>query len=55
MQVSAQHGHVDGLLNVAGIIQEFVHFTQLDLGEMRKVMDVNFWALCTRSRHSCRT
>lgn len=43
MQVSAQHGHVDGLLNVAGIIQEFVHFTQLDLDEMRKVMDVNFW------------
>lgn len=43
MQVSAQHGHVDGLLNVAGIIQEFVHFKQLDLDEMRKVMDVNFW------------
>jgi len=43
MQVSAQHGHVDGLLNVAGIIQEFMHFTQLDLDEMRKVMDVNFW------------
>lgn len=43
MQVAAQHGHVDGLLNVAGIIQKFVLFKELDLDEMRKVMDVNFW------------
>lgn len=43
MQVTAQHGHVDGLLNVAGIIQKFVHFKELELDEMRKVMDVNFW------------
>ncbi|XNY99772.1 SDR family NAD(P)-dependent oxidoreductase [Micrococcus luteus] len=43
MQVAAQHGHVDGLLNVAGIIQKFVHFKELELDEMRKVMDVNFW------------
>lgn len=43
MQVTAQHGHVDGLLNIAGIIQKFVPFKDLELDEMRKVMDVNFW------------
>lgn len=37
------HGHVDGLLNVAGIIQQFVPFIDLDLEEMERVVDVNLW------------
>lgn len=42
-EVLTQHGQVDGLLNVAGIIQKFVPFKDLDMEEMRKVMEVNFW------------
>lgn len=42
-QVLAAHGQVDGLVNVAGIIQKFVTFKELDEKEMRRVMEVNFW------------
>lgn len=43
--VIAAHGQVDGLLNVAGIIQRFVPFAELDQADMDKVMDVNFWGV----------
>ncbi len=42
-QVVAAHGHVDGLLNVAGIIHRFVHVEDLSLEEVERVMAVNFW------------
>lgn len=42
-QVVAAHGQVDGLLNVAGIIQQFVRFQELDEAEMRRVLEVNLW------------
>lgn len=41
--VIERHGHVDGLLNVAGIIQPFVPLADLDVAEIEKVMAVNFW------------
>lgn len=50
-EVLAVHGQVDGLANVAGIIQEFVPFVDLDLAAMQKVVDVNFWGVV----HTCRT
>lgn len=37
------HGKVDGLINVAGIIQRFVHVEDLAIEEIEKVMAVNFW------------
>ncbi len=37
------HGAVDGLLNVAGIIQKFVPFAELQTSDMERVMNVNFW------------
>ena len=43
--VVAAHGAVDGLLNVAGIIQHFVPLAQLDVGEIERVMNVNFWGV----------
>ncbi|MFN8029859.1 MAG: SDR family oxidoreductase [Dermatophilaceae bacterium] len=43
--VIAAHGQVDGLLNVAGIIQRFVPFAELDYLDIEKVMDVNFWGV----------
>ena len=42
-QVLRSHGPVDGLINVAGIIQPFVHVEDLDLEIIERVMDVNFW------------
>jgi short-subunit dehydrogenase len=39
------HGPVDGLLNVAGIIQKFVHFAELDQAEIERVLMVNFWGV----------
>ncbi len=41
--VVAAHGSVDGLLNIAGIIQKFVPFAELDTDEIERVMTVNFW------------
>jgi len=44
-EVVAAHGTVDGLLNVAGIIQPFVPFAELDRTVVEKVMAVNFWGV----------
>lgn len=43
--VIAAHGQVDGLLNVAGIIQPFDRFAELDRSVMERVMNVNFWGV----------
>jgi short-subunit dehydrogenase len=40
--VIAAHGSVDGLLNVAGVIQKFVKVVDLPFDEVDKVMNVNF-------------
>ncbi|GAB3708089.1 SDR family NAD(P)-dependent oxidoreductase [Mariniluteicoccus flavus] len=45
--VVAAHGQVDGLLNVAGIIQRFVTFDHLDYPEIEKVLAVNLWGVLT--------
>jgi short-subunit dehydrogenase len=41
--VITAHGVVDGLVNVAGIIQKFVQFKDLDFTEIERVMNINFW------------
>lgn len=43
--VLAAHGQVDGLVNIAGVIQKFVKVADLDYSEMEKVMNVNFWGV----------
>lgn len=42
-EVVAAHGQVDGVLNIAGIIQRFVHVEELSIEEIERVMAVNFW------------
>ncbi|HEY3338329.1 MAG TPA: SDR family oxidoreductase [Propionicimonas sp.] len=49
-QVIAAHGQVDGVLNVAGIIQRFVHFTELRNDEIERVLTVNFWGVVNMAR-----
>jgi len=42
-QVIAKHGAVDGLINVAGIIQPFVRINDLEYAAIERVMNVNFY------------
>jgi NAD(P)-dependent dehydrogenase (short-subunit alcohol dehydrogenase family) len=44
-EIVSAHQHLDGLLNVAGIIQKFVPLADLDTAEIEKVMAVNFWGV----------
>lgn len=44
-KVRTAHGRVDGLVNVAGIIQPFVRFVDLDVARMEKVLAVNLWGV----------
>lgn len=41
--VIAAHGQVDGVVNVAGVIQKFVPVNDLSFEEIERVMNVNFW------------
>lgn len=43
--VLGAHGQVDGLLNVAGIIQPFQRIGELPLEQIERVMQVNFWGV----------
>ncbi len=44
------HAHVDGLLNVAGIIQKFEPFIELDTADIECVLQVNFWGVVNMVR-----
>ena len=44
-EIAARFGFVDGLINVAGIIQPFVRVNELSYEQISKVMDVNFYGL----------
>ncbi|GGJ22260.1 oxidoreductase [Paenarthrobacter histidinolovorans] len=41
--VTTHHGVVDGIVNVAGIIQRFVRMADVSFEELERVMNVNFW------------
>ena len=41
--VEKDHGQVDGVINCAGIIQPFVKINNLELSDIEKVMNVNFY------------
>ncbi|MEN9332998.1 MAG: hypothetical protein RLY35_178 [Bacteroidota bacterium] len=43
--VILEHGHVDAIINNAGIIQPFVRVNDLSFEAIHKVMDVNFFGL----------
>jgi NAD(P)-dependent dehydrogenase (short-subunit alcohol dehydrogenase family) len=44
------HGQVDGVFNVAGIIQPFVKIQDLDFEIIERVMNVNFWGVLNVSK-----
>jgi short-subunit dehydrogenase len=43
--INDAHGPVDGIINVAGIIQPFVRVNELSFEQIKKVMDVNFYGM----------
>jgi short-subunit dehydrogenase len=43
--IGSKFGAIDGLINVAGIIQPFVRVNELSFEQISKVMDVNFFGL----------
>lgn len=47
--VLAAHGHVDALVNIAGIIHRFVPATELTAAETARVVNVNFWGTVNTS------
>lgn len=49
-QVIKDHGQVDGLFNVAGIIQRFVKLQELEFDEIERVMNVNFWGVVNMTK-----
>jgi len=49
-EVSTAHGQVDGLLNVAGIIQPFVKLKDLDFDAIERVFNVNFWGVVNMTK-----
>ena len=48
--VVAKHGHVDGLINNAGIIQPFVRVIDLNWQQIEKVMDVNLYGVLNMTK-----
>ena len=42
-QIEDDHGAVDGVINVAGIIQPFVRLAELEWEAIERVVDVNLW------------
>ncbi len=42
-QVISYHGSVDGIINNAGIIHDFVNIQDLDYDKIKLVMDINFY------------
>lgn len=44
-EVLARFKEVDGVINVAGIIQPFVRVNEMSFDQIKKVMDVNFYGL----------
>lgn len=41
--VEGRFGHIDAVVNIAGVIQKFVKVNDLPFSEIEKVMNVNFW------------
>ena len=44
-EIEAVHRQIDGVLNVAGIVQRFTRVPDLSIEEIERVMAVNFWGV----------
>ena len=44
------HGHVDGVINNAGIIQSFERIGDMNFEAIERVMDINFWGMVNMTK-----
>lgn len=42
-KVVREHGNIDGIINNAGIIQQFTHLNELEMDCIERVMNINFY------------
>ncbi len=49
-EVLEAHGTVDGLINNAGIIQPFITVAEMDMAMVKRLMDINFYAMIYMTR-----
>ncbi len=49
-EVEAAHGQVDGVINVAGIVQRFARVHDLGYEDIERVMAVNFWGVVNMTK-----
>lgn len=48
--IMREFGQVDGVINVAGIIQRFVPVADLEVSEIERVVNINFWGTLLMSK-----
>lgn len=49
-KVIKDHGQVDGLLNIAGIVHPFMPISELDFETIERVFSVNFWGVVNMTK-----
>jgi short-subunit dehydrogenase len=49
-EVKEAHGHIDGLINNAGIIQDFVTLVDLEDKNVERLMNINFYGMLNMTR-----
>jgi len=49
-EVKAAHGNIDGLINNAGIIQDFITLVDLDDKSLERLMNINFYGMMNMTR-----
>lgn len=49
-EVKETHGHVDGIINNAGIIQDFVTLVDLEDKSVERLMNINFYGMLNMTR-----
>lgn len=49
-EVKDAHGHIDGLINNAGIIQDFVTLVDLEDRSVERLMNINFYGMLNMTR-----
>ena len=50
-RIFLSHNYIDGLMNVAGIIQPFVKVNELDYRVIDKVININFYGTVYMTKH----
>ena len=49
-EVISAFGQVDGLLNIAGVVQKFIPINDMELKDMDRIMDINFFGPVTLTK-----